>query len=116
MTSYLCMIDLRQDAKALQFVMALSKWLGHLQRVGGIGQWRLMRRKLNLAADCYRDFLLEIEVEGLAQLDLAFNATADTDGAAEDLRNRVHDMVEHVSYALYRPYPDPQGAERAALI
>lgn len=73
------------------------------------------RRKLNLAADTYRDFWLTIEVENLAQLDRAFHGTAESDEAME-LHARVHDMVAGADIALYRPYPDARGAERMALI
>lgn len=116
MNLYTCMIDLKHDAKALQFAAALDCWLTHLRAQGVIGKWRLMRRKLNLAADGYRDFVVEIEVDDLAQLDRAFHATANGGDEAAALHARVHDMIEHADYALFRPFPDPQGAERAALI
>jgi len=115
MTYYTCMIDLKHDAKALQFAAALEKWLNHLQATGLITGWQLCRRKLNLAADSYRDFWLSIEVSDLAQLDRAFHGTAaDADSAA--LHARVHEMIARVEFALYRPYPDPEGAERMALL
>jgi hypothetical protein len=109
------MIDLKQDAKALQFASLLDTWLGYLQHHGHIGAWQLCRRKLNLAADAYRDFWLTIEVENLAQLDRAFHGTAGTEEAME-LHARVHDMIASADIALYRPYPDSQGAERMALV
>ena len=115
MTVYTCMIDLKQGAKALQFAAALGAWLSHLQGSGHIGPWRLYRRKLNLAADAYRDFWLSIEVDSLAQLERAFHGTAESEDAM-DLHNRVHDMIAGADIALYRPYPDPAGAERMALI
>lgn len=115
MTAYTCMIDLKQDARALQFAAALDAWLSHLQSAGHIAGWRLWRRKLNLASDAYRDFWLTIEVEDLAQLERAFHGTAETE-TAMDLHLRVHEMIAAAEIALYRPYPDPQGAERLALI
>lgn len=117
MNLYCCQFDLKQDAKALAFAAALEAWMSHLQAEGVIASWRLMRRKLNLAADCYRDFLLEIDLQDLAQLDAAFHATAHSDDdPVGAMRARVHDMIDQADFALYRPYPDIQGAERLALL
>ncbi|MGR3700005.1 MAG: DUF6614 family protein, partial [Roseovarius sp.] len=41
MNLYCCMIDLKQDAKALAFAAALDAWLSHLHHHGTIGRWRL---------------------------------------------------------------------------
>lgn len=117
MNIYCCQIDLKQDAKALHFAAALEAWMNHLQSEGVIGPWSLIRRKLNLAADCYRDFVLQIEIADLAMLDTAFHATAQTDdNPAGQMRMRVHDMIDKMDFALYRPYPDAIGAERMSLI
>jgi hypothetical protein len=37
-----------------------------------VGNCSLLRRKLNLASAAHRDFLLQIELSDLAQLDRAF--------------------------------------------
>ena len=116
MNLYVCMISLKQDAKALPFAAALEAWMSHLQDQGTIGHWFLFRRKLNLAADCYRDFLLQIEVAGLAQLDQAFRVVSQPSDDVENMHCRVHDMIDRVDFALYRPFPDPQRAERVALL
>ena len=116
MNLYTCSIDLKQDAKALAFSAALDTWMSFLQRQGAIGHWRLYRRKLNLAAGCYRDFLLEVEVEDLSQLDHAFRLTGRQDDETASLYARVHDLIAQADFALYRPFPDPERAERMALI
>ncbi|WP_227268063.1 DUF6614 family protein [Roseobacter weihaiensis] len=116
MNIYCCMITLKDDAKALLFAKALDEWMGHLQAAGVIGAWRLMRRKLNLAADCYRDFMLEIEVDGLAQLDEAFRLTGAHDDDVAAKHRAVNDLVASAEFALYRPYPDMERAERMALL
>lgn len=116
MNLYTCNIDLKQDAKALAFSAALDTWMSHLQQQGAIGHWRLYRRKLNLAAGCYRDFLLEVEVEDLSQLDRAFRLTGKQDDETAQLHARVHDLIAEAEFALYRPFPDPERAERMALI
>jgi hypothetical protein len=116
MNLYHCMIDLREEAKALAFARALDDWMGLLQRRGTIRSWRLLRRKLNLAADSCRDFLLEIEVDDLAQLDRAFRLLGQTDDEVVTAYGQVHRMVATTEFGLYRPFPDPERAERMALI
>ena len=116
MNLYHVMIDLKDDAKALVFAKALDAWLSYLQQNGKIGPWRLMRRKLNLASDWARDFLLEIEVEGLAQLDDAFRHVSQHSDEVEERYGLVHQMIARADYALYRSFPDPERAERVALL
>ncbi|WP_299961971.1 DUF6614 family protein [uncultured Roseobacter sp.] len=116
MNLYCSMITLKDDAKALLFAKALEDWMGHLQSEGVIGDWRLLRRKLNLAADCYRDFLLEIEVDGLEQLEQAFRLTGQHDDDVEQMHRAVNDLIQKAEFALYRPYPDMERAERMALL
>ena len=48
MNLYTCQIDLKHDAKALAFAKAIDDWMGFLKAKGVIGNWRLLRRKLNL--------------------------------------------------------------------
>jgi hypothetical protein len=116
MNLYHCMIDLKHDAKALIFASALEQWLALLQERSRIGAWRLYRRKLNLAGPGCADFLLEIELEDLAQLDDAFRFLAEADDDALRRYEQMRQHVAHVEYGLYRPFPDPEGAERLALI
>jgi hypothetical protein len=117
MNLYHCMIDLKDDAKALAFSQALETWMEHLRANDAIRSWRLLRRKLNLAADDCKDFLLEIEVDDLAQLDRAFRmAGAEGDEVVERMHRQVHQMVSQTSFALYRPFPDAERAERMGLI
>lgn len=116
MNLYCCMITLKDEAKALLFAKALDDWMAHLQSAGVISDWRLLRRKLNLAADAYRDFLLEIEVEGLAQLDDAFRLTGTHDDDVAEKHRAVNDLIATAEFALYRPYPDMERAERMALL
>jgi len=110
------MIDLKQDAKALSFAKAIADWMGHLQSAGVIQNWRLLRRKLNLAAGGHSDFLLEIEVEDMSQLDEAFRLSGRHDDEVEALHRAVHDLIATSAIGLYRPFPDPERSERMALI
>jgi hypothetical protein len=116
MNLYHCMIDLDHEAKALVFARALEQWMELLQRRGTIRSWRLLRRKLNLASDSCRDFLLEIEVDDLAQLDRAFRLLGQPDDEVAATYGQVHRMVAKTEFGLYRPFPDPERAERMALI
>lgn len=116
MNLYHCMIDLKQDAKALGFSMALNAWMTRLKDQGTIQSWRLLRRKLNLASDQHTDFLLEIEVADMAQLDQAFRLSGSHDEDVERLHRAVHDLIAQSHIGLYRPFPDPERSERMALI
>lgn len=118
MNLYHCSIDLKDDAKAVAFAAAVDAWMSHLQLHGMIDGWRLCRRKLGFGAPRARDFLLEVELENMTQLDLAFRfcGAQDSDDLVERLYTTVHQMVGKVDTALYRPFPDPERAERMALI
>jgi hypothetical protein len=116
MNLYSCSIDLKDDAKALSFAMAVDHWMGHLQGEGVIENWRLLRRKLNLASDCHSDFLLEVELRDLAQLDQAFRMLGRKDEHIASLYRAVNTQIRQARFALYRPFPDPERAERMALI
>lgn len=116
MNVYTRQIDLKKDAQALPFAAALENWMSHLQAAGVVGNGSLMRRKLNLASDVYRDFLLQIQVSDMAQLDRAFRWVGQQSDEAEALYARMHDMIDSADVALYRPFPDPERAERLAII
>ncbi|ASM72411.1 MULTISPECIES: DUF6614 family protein [Roseobacteraceae] len=116
MNLYHCLIDLKHDAKALTFAKALDDWMVHLQNAGAIQGWRLLRRKLNLASGGHRDFMLEIEVRDLQQLDQAFRLSGQQDEDVAALHRAVHDHVALADFGLYRPFPDPERSERMALI
>jgi hypothetical protein len=116
MNRYIAMIDLKQEAKALAFASAVEAWMSHLQNAGTIHSWQLMRQKLNLASDRFRDFIIEIEIDDLAQLDKAFRLTGSHDEDIASLHRAVHDLIANIDFALYRDYPDPERAERMALL
>ncbi len=116
MNLYCCQIDLKHDAKALAFSQALENWMTYLQEAGTIRSWRLVRRKLNLASDAFRDFILEVEVEDLSQLDQAFRLSGKPDDDVARLHRAVHDLIGVAEFGLYRPFPDPERTERMALI
>ncbi len=116
MNLYHCQIDLHHEAKALAFSSAVEQWMGYLKQRGVISEWRLLRRKLNLASDSCRDFLLEIQFEDMIQLDSAFKVLGEHDEAVERLYNTVTAFIAASDSGLYRVFPDPERAERMALI
>lgn len=115
MNLYMAQIDLKDGSKALSFAHAVDQWMSYLKEKGAIRDWKVMRRKLDLASDLNRDFLIQVEVEDLAQLDRAFRTVGALDDDAERLYAAVNQMVETKSFGLYRPFPDPERAERMAL-
>ena len=68
MNIYHCMIELKDGARALAFAAAVEAWMNYLKAQGLILDWRLLRRKFRLASGAHTDFLLEIDVGGLADL------------------------------------------------
>lgn len=114
MNLYHCMIELKSEAKARVFAQRLEAWLGDLRGNGLIGDWRLYRRKLGLASDRHTDFMLQIEVEDLAQLESTFRALSES--GEEETYDALHQMIGAAHVGLYRPYPDPGQRERIALI
>lgn len=116
MNLYCCTIDLKDDAKALAYAHALDEWMGLLKKRGVILDWQLYRRKLNLADGLFRDFMLQIAVTDLAQLDAAFHVSGEDDDAVASRYRAVHSLVKHVDFGLYRPFPDPERVERMGLL
>jgi hypothetical protein len=117
MNLYHCMITLKQDAQALSFAAATEKWLNSLKGDGLIGDWALYRRKMGLGSSHHSDMMLEIEVDGLGQLDQAFRSLSlSSDDNLQRMYDQMHGMIANVDVALYRPYPDPQQREQIALI
>ena len=116
MNLYHVMLDLKDDAKALVFAKALDEWLEFLRAAGKIGNWRLMRRKLGLSSIEDGDFLLEIEVDGLAQLDEAFRHASAHSDEVDRLYYPVHALIARAQVGVYRPFPDDERAERVAIL
>lgn len=116
MTVYHCLIELKSDARALAFAAAVSNWMGYLHEQRMISGWRLLRRTFGLASGAHSDFLLELELEGLVQLDAAFRALTQTDDEAARRYDQMHQMIGRLDIGLYRPFPDPEYRERIALV
>lgn len=107
MNVYQAFFTLKPGAFDLEFSEKLSVYLGSLKHKGRIASWRLLRRKLGLGPDALGEFQLLIEVESLAQLDEAFGLVARRSGQIEAEHHAVNSMIDHVTFALYRDFPDP---------
>jgi hypothetical protein len=115
MDLYHVWFDLKPGMRDTELVERAHAYLGHLQGAGKISRYRITRRKLGLAPPAFGEFHVMIEVDGLAQLDLAFQYVAVRSGAVEGLHAAVNQWVSNTSFALYRDFPDPmreQGSEQ----
>jgi hypothetical protein len=98
--------DLKPGVRDTVFVEAVSAFMAALKSRGAIEDWRLMRRKLGLAPKDVGEFHFMIEVRDLAQLDAAFAQTASRSEPIESWHHGVNSLVQNVSFALYRDFPD----------
>lgn len=115
MDIYHCFVDLKEGVADIAFAQAVAAYLEGLKADGKIASWRLMRRKLGLGPKDLGEFHLMIEVDGLAQLDEAFQLVATRSGEIEVHHHGVNSLVRSATFALYRDFPDPQrqtGEER----
>ncbi len=116
MNLYHCMIELRSSERALAFATAAKAWLDQLKADGMIEEWRLFRRKFGLASGTHTDFILEIEVQDLVQLEDTFRALSHAGDENARRYDQMHNMIASAEVGLYRLYPDPEQRERIALI
>lgn len=116
MNFYTCLIDLKDDAKALAFAHAVEEWMELLKSRDVIIDWRLVRRKLNLADRPFRDFMLDVAVDSMEQLDRAFRVSGSTDEDVNTKYRAVHTLILRADFALFRPFPDPERVERMGLL
>jgi hypothetical protein len=108
MNVYQAFFSLKDGVKDLDFCAALKDYMSYLQEKGDLAKWRLLRRKLGLGPKEMGDFHLIMEFEGLAQLDNAFGHVATRTGAVEEKHHGVNKMIDKITFALYRDYPDPE--------
>jgi len=107
MNIYQAFFNLKQGINDLEFSEALREYMHYLQSRGDLVTWRLLRRKLGLEPKELGDFHLIMEFEGLAELDRAFGHVASREGEVEEKHFCVNKMIDGVTFALYRDFPDP---------
>jgi hypothetical protein len=101
-------VDLAPGVRDLEFVAAISRYLGTLQADGRIERWRLLRSKLGLGARS--EFKVLIETRDLAQLDAAFVVVSTRADPIEEFHHGVNSLVTNFHAALWRDFPDPHRA------
>ncbi|MFN7054550.1 DUF6614 family protein [Hyphomonas sp.] len=116
MNLYHCMVELKDPDRSLAFAAAAQAWLGFLEQEKLVSSWRIMRRKFGLASGAHTDFLIEIEVESMAQLEETFSSLSKMDDESTRLYERMHNMISSMHVGLYRNYPDPAQRERISLL
>ncbi len=90
----------------MEFVEALNEYMSYLKERGDIVTWRLLRRKLGLGPKDLGEFHLIMEFDGLAQLDRAFGHVSSRTGEVEEKHFHVNKLIDKVTFALYRDFPD----------
>ena len=107
--------NLKEGVKDSLFCDRAQAYFDHLKTQGKIAGYRITRRKLGLGPAHLPEFHLMIEVDGLAQLDEAFNHVASRADPVEGFHHGVNSLVSEIFFALYRDFPDPvrqRGEER----
>ena len=106
MNTYAIWVDLAAGQSDLEFSNSLNAYLGHLKDEGLVEGWRLQRRKLGFGPSELGEWLVQIEVQDLAQLDRAFNEAAARTGESDRLHGEVFRRVRNFRSGLYRDFPD----------
>jgi len=108
MDLYHVWFDLKPGASDVAVCDAVDAYLTGLRGEDRIAGYRVTRRKLGLGPDGLGEFHVQIELEDLAQLDRAFQHVSTRAGPVEGLHAAVNQQVQHLTFALYRDFPDPQ--------
>jgi hypothetical protein len=115
MDLYHAYCDLKPGVSDMAFSAAVERYMGHLRDGGHIHGWRLTRAKLGFGLRGMGDWHLMIEVRDLAQLEAAFQHVASRADPVEGHHHGLNSLVQNVTFALYRDFPDAvrqTGAER----
>ena len=108
MNIYQAFFSLKEGVKDIDFCDALNEYMNYLKQMGDLVSWRLLRRKLGLGPEEIGEFHLLMEFETLAQLDAAFCHVATRTGDVEAKHHGVNHMIDKITFALYRDFPDPE--------
>jgi hypothetical protein len=98
--------DLKDSTKDLEFAESLKRYMGRLQEQRLIAGYHLTRRKLGFGPRELGEFHIVIETEDLAQLEQAFQTVKERSGTVEQAHRAVYSAVCHLTFALYRDFPD----------
>lgn len=106
MDHYHIWCNLKPSAGDLEFAAAAAEYLGDLQSQGLIADYTLARRKLGFGPPALGEFHLDIQTQNMAQLEEAFQEVARRTGEVEVRHHRMYSLVQDLSFALYRDFPD----------
>ena len=98
--------NLKDGTSDVEFCERVDTYLGHLKSEGKIEGFRVTRRKLGFGPPTLPAFHIMVEVRDLSQLDAAFSYVARRSGVVEDFHAAVNSLVEDLTVALYRDFPD----------
>ena len=115
MNIYQAFFSLKEGVKDMEFQRNLQSYMEFLIENGHLHKWRLLRRKLGLGPKELGDWHLIMEFESLAALDLAFGHVATRTGEVEQRHHGVNKMIQNITFALYRDFPDPNRSEGGEL-
>jgi len=115
MNIYQAFFSLKKGVTDMEFQRKLQTYMEYLTGQGHLHKWRLLRRKLGLGPKELGDWHLIMEFENLAALDLAFGHVATRTGEVERRHHDVNKMIESITFALYRDFPDPMRSEGGEL-
>jgi hypothetical protein len=98
--------DLKSGVSDVTFSEKVATYMGHLKREGLIENWRTTRRKLGLGPSTIGEFHIMIETRDMAQLEQAFTRVSGRKEPIEGFHFGVNSLVENLTFALYRDFPD----------
>ena len=115
MNIYQAFFSLKDGVNDMEFQKNLQSYMEYLMEQGHLHTWRLLRRKLGLGPKELGDWHLIMEFENLAALDLAFGHVATRSGEVEHRHHGVNKMIQNITFALYRDFPDTERKQGEKL-
>ena len=106
MDHYVLWCDAKEGVHGNELAAALAGYLNHLKELGGLEDFKILRRKFGFGPEGLGEFCISIGCRDLAQLDLAFQHVAPRTDRTEDLHRAVFSRVHNMKTALYRDFPD----------
>ena len=107
MNIYHIWCSLKAGVSDAHFAERAQAYFEHLKAGGLIAGYRITRRQLGLGPKEIPEFHLMLEFDGLGQLDRVFSHVASRAEPVESLHHGINSLVENVTFALYRDFPDP---------
>ena len=80
-----------------------------------LAQFSMVEQQV-LANDRLSELTAQMSIANMTQLDQAFRVLGEMDENVERLYANVNALIASADFGLYRPFPDPERAERMALI